>query len=245
MPDKLTKAPGSRRIVAWAVLAFVILVAMLSLRSQRVLRGLGEQLVEDDAPVASDALVVLRGDTDYSRAATAARLFNQGLAPKVLVSSALRDKAATGMAKLGVNVPKEQDLIRSVLLQLGVPAEAVVLDGSEPGGGTLGEAKRIRAMAEVGDCRVVLAVTSWFHTRRAAAILRSVFAGSGREVRVVRSQDEALGPDNWWHYRYEAVNVLLEYVKWAVWLATPAGDIAFSDNPDLRRTETTAQGKSP
>jgi len=243
MTDVNANASGSRRLALWAGLAFAVLAALLLLRAQWVLRGLGELLVQDGEPTISDVVVVLRGDEDYSRAATAARLFNQGFAHKAFVSSAVRDKAAIGMAKLGVKLPKEQDLIRSVLMQLGVPAEAIVLDGNEPGGGTLGEARRIRAMAEAEGWQRILVVTSWFHTRRAAAILRSVFQGSGREVQVVRSQDEAVGPDNWWKFRYEAVNVLLEYAKWAVWLATPAGDIEFSDNPGLKPLEVAAQGR--
>jgi uncharacterized SAM-binding protein YcdF (DUF218 family) len=225
------KTPFYGRARVWLALALCLGVALAVLRPGPLLSRLGWLLMEDSVPVKAGALVVLRGDADYSRAVGAARLFKAGYAPRIFVSTAVRDRAATSMASLGVGIPKEQDLISSILVQLGVPAEAIVLDVQEPGGGTLGEAKRLRAMAKKENCRGLLVVTSWFHTRRTAAIMRSVLAGSGLEAQVVRTPDDPIGPQDWWHYRYEAVNVLLEYAKWAIWLVTPNGDIGFGDNP--------------
>ncbi|MBS0220739.1 MAG: YdcF family protein [Proteobacteria bacterium] len=89
----------------------------------------------------------------------AARLFRQGIAPRVIVSGggfmALEDKAAT----------TEAAAMRLFLIDLGVPSEAIVSESRSIN--TIENLRYVRGM--VGDKRVAL-VTSAFHMPRALRI---------------------------------------------------------------------------
>jgi len=89
----------------------------------------------------------------------AARLYRRGLAPRIIVSG------GSFLAKHGGAPTTEAEAMRAFLLDLGVPAEAIV---DEPEAlNTVGNIRNVRAM--VGDGRVAL-VTSAYHMPRALQI---------------------------------------------------------------------------
>ena len=104
---------------------------------------MGSLLVAGGPPAKADLIVVMRGDEEfYDRALTAARLFREGFAPAVYVSSALTDKGSQQLRARGIEMPSGQENIVSVLRQSGVPCDRIIL-GRGAGGGTEGEMRRV------------------------------------------------------------------------------------------------------
>jgi len=107
--------------------------------------------------VNADALIVLGGEP-VARPVEAARLFKQGVAPRVFVS---------GVGDAAKN--------RRVLLEAGVPQENIIVEGKAST--TYLNAKLLRPLLEKEHIRTALIVTSPFHTRRALATFRKLIPG--------------------------------------------------------------------
>ena len=84
-----------------------------------------------------------------------------------------------------MNIDSEQDRLRSIYIQLGIPGSQIIIDQQQPGGGTVGEIKRIRTMMLEHRFHSALIVTSWWHTRRTKTICQHAFENTNIEVRVV------------------------------------------------------------
>lgn len=150
-----------------------------------------------DPLVASDAIVVLAGAP--ARPRHAAVLFRQGYAPVVyLCRPAERSD------------PPEIEVNRGILLQGGVPPEAIRIyaEGAE---NTLAEAHILLRELPAG-VRSVLLVTSPKHVRRARMIFGDVLAARGIRVAVAATPDEA-NPEPWWSSRESARQSGRELVK--------------------------------
>jgi uncharacterized SAM-binding protein YcdF (DUF218 family) len=174
-----------RRGVWIGVLASVLLILVFAHRP--ILVGFAHLFRVDD-PAPSDALVVLLGGLTH-RPLRAAELFQEGLAPLVLLGEAYVSP------QVGLS---ETEISRQVLLKNHVPAEAIYV---LPGGivtSTRDEAMRvlsyIRAHPEVK--RITL-VTSAFHSARAQWIFRKVLRGTGVDVRVSPAPEPGLEETDW------------------------------------------------
>jgi uncharacterized SAM-binding protein YcdF (DUF218 family) len=196
------------------------------------LRGMGSLLAAGDPPAKADLIVVMRGDEAfYDRALTSARLFREGFAPAVYVSSALTDKGSQQLRARGIEMPSGQENIVSILRQSGVPCDRIIL-GRGAGGGTEGEMHRVLLIARARAAASVLIVTSWFHARRVAMLMRQVLRPTLAETLLVVADSE-IGPHNWWTHRYAAITVLEEFVKLS--LQATVGSIGFGDDPGEER----------
>jgi uncharacterized SAM-binding protein YcdF (DUF218 family) len=78
--------------------------------------------------------------------------------------------------------------------------------------GTYGEATACRDFVVQSGVRRLLVVTSPYHTRRALATFRSVFAGTNVAVGVVPAAQSPAQPDRWWAARYDRWYVRYEWV---------------------------------
>jgi uncharacterized SAM-binding protein YcdF (DUF218 family) len=204
--------------------------AVIAIERVPIMVGAGSFLDVGAAPVKADLIVVLRGDETYfERALTAADLFRRGFAPYVYVSSALSDLAEAALAARGIRVSSPQQTMASVLMQSGIPCGRILLDRSPPGGGTVGELKRVRATLQARGLHSALVVTSWFHARRARLIAHRVIEQQGLSAVILVANGET-GPQNWWHYRYLAITVLEEYAKYLIQLFP--GQLSFVDDPE-------------
>lgn len=215
----------------------IILLAVLCILSAAVVyRGqllgcLGRFLLSESAPQRSDVIVILRGDWDFSRTMTAARLYHEGYADRMLISTSLPDEACRKLVEHGVFVPCGQGQIRDILIQLGVPGENIVLGYEKPGGGTLGEAYRIRKMMKTNGFQNALVVTSWWHTRRAQTILDHALAETDMEASVTGARTGAGTPSDWFKYRYVAISVLEEMPKLGIFWLSFLYNLVFNDDP--------------
>jgi uncharacterized SAM-binding protein YcdF (DUF218 family) len=102
----------------------------------------------------ADALIVLGGEP-LARPLLAAKLFKEGIAPKVFIAGvgdALRN--------------------RQVLLAAGVPSKAIIMESKSFT--TYTNACFLKPLLESAQVRSALIITSPFHTRRALATFRKV-----------------------------------------------------------------------
>jgi DUF218 domain len=149
----------------------------------------GSFWIVDEAPVASDVIVVL-GDDNYDgdRATRAAELLKAGWAPRIVASGrGLRSYAS--IAEL-----EEHDLT-----DRGVPISAIVRFAHHADD-TRDEAAAVSQLVSSHGWKRIILVTSNFHTRRARYIYQRSLA-PGTVLRVVAARDHEFDPDNWWTAR--------------------------------------------
>ncbi|WP_207482565.1 YdcF family protein [Arenibaculum pallidiluteum] len=115
----------------------------------------------------SDVIIVLGGDAG-PRAALGARLFADGLAPRVLVTGA-----------------GDCETVRGALVRRGVPAARIVVECQSRS--THENASRSAAILSELGARSAILVTSWYHTRRALGCFR---AASPATALMVAAADE-------------------------------------------------------
>jgi len=166
----------------------------------------GEWLSAADRPQKADAILVLGGD--FSRPFQAADLYRQGLARKIYVSVPVRKDDYRLLDEAGIAFPRDEEVVRQVLLKKGVPASAIEYLGKDSIS-TAAEAQAARALFARGTPRL-LVVTSPYHLRRA----RMTFADAlpAADIRVIATSYDPL-PQAWWKDQSAARNVLLELAK--------------------------------
>src|SRR5262249_61823140 len=74
---------------------------------------------------AADAIVGMAGP-GADRALEAATLYTAGLAPRVVITRERLRRGVQTLRRRGVQLPENEELTRSVLVQLGVPVAAIV-----------------------------------------------------------------------------------------------------------------------
>ena len=185
------------------LVAFVAGLLLLYLVRQPLLRLVGWFWVVDEPAERADAILVL-GDDNYTadRAAHAAELYREGLAPRVVASGRLLRPSA-GLA----------EIIARNLEAHGVPSWSVVPFSSRAAN-TREEAEALRDLVVHRGWKKVLVVTSNYHTRRVRFIYGRVFP-VGVTVRVSAAEDSEFDPARWWETRLGLklfFNELLGYV---------------------------------
>ena len=154
----------------------------------------------------ADAILVLGGG--YSRPFQAADLYRQGLARKIYVSVPLREDQFRLLDEAGITFPREEDVVRQVLLKKGVPAGAIEYLGKDLIS-TAAEAQAARALFAKGAPRL-LVVTSPYHLRRARMTFSDALPAA--DIRVIATSYDPF-PQVWWKDQNAARNVLLELAK--------------------------------
>ncbi|MDK2957733.1 MAG: hypothetical protein PWQ57_3231 [Desulfovibrionales bacterium] len=159
-----------------------------------------------DAPVPAHAIVSLGGD--YSRPLYAADLYNEGYAPKILVSRVEPMPIRPKLEELGIFPPTQTDITVEILRRKGVPDQDILPFGDKLTS-TRDEARALRQA--LGDAPVtLLVVTSPYHTRRAKIVLQKALPKAN--ILVLASPYESF-PEDWWRRHRLALNVLQEAAK--------------------------------
>jgi uncharacterized SAM-binding protein YcdF (DUF218 family) len=184
-------------VVAWPAVAWVAARA----------------LVVRDELASADAIVVLSGASEYvERTRYAAELWRRGVAPKiVLTNDNLRGGWNGEQQRNPYFVEREAEELR----RAGVPA-AQVEALPEPVASTYDEAVRMRAYASERGVGSVVVVTSAYHSRRAAWVMRRVFRDSGVRVQVApvaAGAQQTPAPSRWWLSARGWRSVAPEYPK--------------------------------
>ena len=161
----------------------------------------------------SDIMVVLMGSGPH-RDAGAVELYKQGYAERiVLVKNMVRgyDLAVSQ----GVKIPHDSDTAREVAVQLGVPAERIII---LPGDAlsTQEEAVQVREyLKSEKDIDSLMIVTSKYHSGRAKKIFVKAMSSLDREVRVISCPTpyDDFNAELWWQNREDRKRVVYEYLK--------------------------------
>jgi uncharacterized SAM-binding protein YcdF (DUF218 family) len=190
------------------VLFMAVAACLLGVTALVTALYVGDWLVRSDEPRTADAIVVLAGAPQ--RSLYAADLFRAEMAPRVLVSRPAVPRNNAVLAQFGVEMPREEEASRRILVAKGVVPEAIEILGTGSTS-TFEEMEVLRARFRGQSVRL-LVVTSPLHTRRARAIGADAFAGTSVELLVVGTPYERL-PERWWTDQDVAQGVVLEVAK--------------------------------
>jgi uncharacterized SAM-binding protein YcdF (DUF218 family) len=198
----------ARSAVRRAVLALLPLAAAGAIAF--VFYG-GRFLQHEDPPQHVDAIFVLAG-ARVERWLEAVDLYREGIAPVIALSPGLIEPSEAHLRAIGVKFPRDVDLTRDAMEQLGVPVSAIVTpDGSVDN--TAQEATLLREWARARGWRRVMVVTSKYHTRRAGFAFRRELAGSGIDVVIRSTRHDPSDPTHWYRHRSDVRFVLEEWQK--------------------------------
>jgi uncharacterized SAM-binding protein YcdF (DUF218 family) len=193
-----------RRAAAFIALGFTVLVVYGFFSA-------GAFLAREDALVRADAIFVFAG-TLIERPLEAADLHGAGYAPLIVVTRATAEEATAQIEKRGVRIPSAFDLTHNVLLQLGIPAEAIVApDRIHDNTGE--EAQTLRELAVRRGWRRVIVVSSKYHLRRVSLACRRALQGTGVEIVLRGSRYDPAEPSRWWSRRSDIRWVASELPK--------------------------------
>ncbi|HRY47644.1 MAG TPA: YdcF family protein [Candidatus Paceibacterota bacterium] len=182
-----------------------MLLAVIVFHAQ-ILTGLARLWVIDDPLVKADAIVVLGGRPDL-RAIEAARLYHQGIAPKILYM----DVKLTPSAELGITL-SEREITRRLLLSNNVPETAIEAIGTSVSS-TFEEALTIQTFVATNDMKTLIIPTDVFHTRRVHWFFRKLFTSNRIEVSMRAIKPPEYSLDDWWQHEEGLIAFQNELVK--------------------------------
>jgi len=159
----------------------------------------GRYLQHEDPLQKADAIFVLAG-TRLERSFEAVDLYKEGYAPLIILSPGRPDSGEALLRQRGIRFPSEPELVRDVIVQMGIPATAVVATNGYVDN-TAQEADLLRSMVTTNRWRRVIIVTSKYHTRRAAFAVRRGLDGTGVEVVMRATRYDKSDPARWWRIR--------------------------------------------
>ena len=175
----------------------------------------GRFLIIDRPIQKADALVVLAG-AQVDRWLESVDLYREGYAPQILLSPGYEDPLGDQLRAQGIRFPRQIDVQRDAMLQLGIPPAAIE---TMPRGydNTADEAAGVRTIAQARGWRRVIVVTSKYHTRRSLFAFERELRGTGIDVQVRGSRHDRVTPDGWWKHRSDLRWVVSELQKLAAY----------------------------
>jgi uncharacterized SAM-binding protein YcdF (DUF218 family) len=171
-----------------------------------LLRAAGRFLITEDPAVHGDAIYAL-GGASLERGIEAARLYGQGLAPKVICTSEVIPSIyrADGIDRT------EAQVTRDVAIRAGVPVDRCAT--LERGTSTQEESEAILEHARAGGQDTIIIVSSMFHLRRIGFVFRDRFAQEGITVVLRGAASSTFKEEEWWQYEDGLIMCQNEYVK--------------------------------
>ena len=189
----------------------IVLVVALAIAAAWAWPRAGRWLVVETPPQPADVIVILAG-ARVERWLEGVELYREKIAPKIVLSSGRVEAAEDAVRARGIRFPREADLMRDAMVQLGVSAGDLDVF-TETVDNTAAEANTVRALASARGWRRILVVTSKYHTRRTLYAFERAFAGSGVHVQVRGSRFDASQPATWWKHRADLRFVISEWQK--------------------------------
>jgi uncharacterized SAM-binding protein YcdF (DUF218 family) len=203
--------PDARRVKRFSRIAAIAAVLLFSLLLLIAGPRLGVWLIRED-PLAKADLIYVLGGTRMERPLEGADLYKDGWAPRILLSRQRGDGGEAALRARGIPYPTEADLQRTMLVTLGVPADAIeILD--EEQNSTSAEARALIELATARRWTRIIMVTSRMHTRRASLALRRRLEPAGISLITRGSRYDVMDADHWWRERDDLRFTLFEYQK--------------------------------
>ena len=182
-----------------------------------VLAAGAAQLLVVRSPLAkADAIVVMSGSGTFrERAQHAAALFNDGRAPRIVLTN---DRLQSSWSQEEQRNPYYYERSRDELRRAGVPDDKIAVI-MVPIRSTYDEAVALREYSEANHLSSLLVVTSAFHSRRVFWTFRRVFEGSGKLIGIDPAEPRIESPAaaTWWLHRLGWEMVPEEYAKLLVY----------------------------
>jgi len=202
---------GTSRLCTFVRRASTVAALALLLGGVWLLVEGGPFLQNEDRLERADAIFVLAG-TRAERPREAVDLYKEGWAPVVMLSPGRPERAERALRAEGVSFPSDVSLIRDVMVQLGVPASAIVAnDGFVDN--TASEANLLRGLVVARGWKRVIVVTSKYHVRRAAFAIRRGLEHTGTQIIMRASRYDDSDPAHWWRRRADVRFALSEWAK--------------------------------
>ncbi len=202
--DPTPAVPGKRLLIFFASLALSGFLIFL-LRAP-ILRAAAGLWIINETPVRADAIVIPGGGLQ-NRPSAAARLYNRGLAPKIVIF-----RVQPGPCVRQGLTPTEQECTRQLLIAEGVPAEAIVEIGHDVAS-TRDESHAIRDWANTANPASLLITTDPFHTRRLRWIFERNLKDSDTSLTITTAPRKEYTPDNWWTTESGLIDFQNEIIK--------------------------------
>jgi uncharacterized SAM-binding protein YcdF (DUF218 family) len=209
-----TKESSSIRastILKWIVGLFIIIYILISYYHAPILTHLGRYLILEHPPERSD-LIVCMGGGNIERGLSTADAYKEGLAPKIYISKVKNPDGYELLEEKGIEYPVEGDLLENLLLDLGVPKDAIIRSDSEVDN-TWDEVRSIKEEVEKKGFKSIIIITSPIHTRRCWLVFRKLFEGSDVRGLSLPSKYSRFKAEDWWKDRGDLRDVLFEYEK--------------------------------
>jgi uncharacterized SAM-binding protein YcdF (DUF218 family) len=172
---------------------------------------LGRFMAREDPLQKADAIFVFAGSY-LERPLDAADLYNAGYARWIVVTRSIAEQQTFELRRRKVRIPTEHELTRDILLQLGVPADALVTP-SFIHDNTAEEARTLRELALQHGWSRVIAVSSQYHMRRVMVAVDRQLRGTTVQVLARGSRYDASSPDRWWTSRSDIRRLATEVPK--------------------------------
>lgn len=153
----MSNEPEMKKILLLLLAVALLLGSYLFLQGEEFQSLWRRSLVVSVPMEKADALIVLGGEP-LARPQEAARLYKQGVAPKVFV---------TGIGDAARN--------RQILMASGVPGSVITMESKATS--TFTNATLLKPILEAAGVHTALIITSPFHTRRALATFQKVIPG--------------------------------------------------------------------
>ncbi len=203
----------SRRRIFWTLAALAVLLVI----GTWIFRSVGQWLVVEDPLQPSRAAVVLSGGLPM-RAREAAEIYHENFTPEVWLTHG--EDAATELHELGIDYLGETFYNQKVLIQLGVPIEAIrVIEPSIYD--TEDEMRAIAKAARDAGIHRIIIVTSKAHTRRVHTLWRKL-VGNDPELIVRYAREDSYDGAHWWRRTTDALQVIREVLGLAnAWAGFP------------------------
>jgi uncharacterized SAM-binding protein YcdF (DUF218 family) len=205
----------SQRIRRGVLRVLVVALALAAAALACFLPFAGTYLVAQQPLEHADAIVVLAG-TRAERWLEAVDLFRDGWAPRIVLSRGRIDIGEAKLSALGVRFPQDADLARDAMLQMNVPADAIVLL-PESLDNTAQEAASARRLAAAAGWRRIIVVTSMYHSRRAGYAFAREFRGMPMDIVMRVTRYDSAVPARWWTTRQDIRYVTSELQKLAAY----------------------------
>jgi uncharacterized SAM-binding protein YcdF (DUF218 family) len=180
----------------------IILLALLGIAAAifhvQLLSALGQGLILSESPQKADAAVAMAGDDYGERVIGAGQLVRDGWVPYALIN---------GTPYLGTN---HADLTIAYAVEKGYP-RSYFRPFERDMIATRDETETVARYLQQTGIRTILLVTSNYHTRRTAFLMRK--AAPWLKFRMIATPDQTFSPDSWWKTRAGQRIVFLEWSK--------------------------------
>jgi uncharacterized SAM-binding protein YcdF (DUF218 family) len=177
------------KIALPVIVSFLVLVSVGFWKLGSPLELAWNYLVVNEKPVPSDVIIVLAGGVE--RTPFGVKLYQEGYAPKIIISGG------------------ESDFMEKQALALGVPEKDIIREVKS--GTTFGNAYYSAEIMRSQGFHSAIVVTSAYHTRRSGIIFSEFF--KDWKLTICAAPYDSSIPSTWWHHPETTYYVGTEYLK--------------------------------